>query len=309
MIKRTVAITSPAYLSLRLQQLVIEIYSPPGKPPVQKTVPIEDLGILVLETHQCTITLGLISYLLSQQVAIISCDDRHMPQGLLLPLEGHTLQSARFRTQLMASEPLKKNIWAQTIKQKIKNQGMVFKAIGLSNQPFEHWAKDVRSGDPTNLEARAAAFYWNRIFGEESNFKRGRYEEGANIYLNYGYAILRAAVARGLIISGLFPTFGVHHKNQYNAYCLADDMMEPYRPVVDYWIYQCLERLGDTGSITTDWKFELLKIPTLDVKIYSKSSPLLVAISKTCSSLYKVYSGQSKKVIFPELLKEHARSD
>ena len=163
------------------------------------------------------------------------------------------------------------------------------------------WSNNVKSGDSENLEARAATYYWRNIFLNIPNFIRGKDEEPPNNLLNYGYAILRACVARGLVASGLLPTFGIHHHNRYNAYCLADDIMEPYRPYVDELVIDLMARVGDYSELTRDIKAELLVIPSIDVVIDGKRSPLMIAVGQTTASLYKCFSGELRKISFPEM--------
>ena len=242
MIKKTLYFGNPVYLSLRNAQLIIKL------PDVEKTIalpevlkkqaevtkPIEDIGIIVLDNKQITITSGVLEALLENNCSVITCNSKSMPVGLMLPLYGNTTQNERFRKQLDASLPLKKQLWQQTIQAKINNQASVLKdCMNEEVKCMRVWAADVRSGDPDNLEARAAAYYWKFLFAGIDCFTRDREGVSPNNLLNYGYAILRAVVARGLVISGLLPTLGIHHHNRYNAYCLADDIMEPYRPYVD----------------------------------------------------------------------------
>src|SRR5690606_23665243 len=229
MIKRTLMFSNPAYLSHRNSQLVISF---PEKDKEERTVPIEDIGVLLLENQQITISHGCIAALLQNNVAVISCDASHMPTGLILPLDGGHTQAERFRYQIEASLPLKKQLWQQTIQQKIYNQARVLDILGYDVDNMYRWSKAVRSGDPDNFEGRAAAYYWQTIFSKYMAFNRHRAGEPPNNLLNYGYAILRAVVARALVSSGLLPTLGIFHRNKYNAYCLADDIMEPYRPFV-----------------------------------------------------------------------------
>ena len=265
----------------------------------ERTVSIEDLGVLVLESEQTTITTALLSYLLSKGVAVIGCDSKHMPIGLWLPLEGNTLQSARFQMQIGTTLPLRKNVWAQLIKRKLENQAKVLARKGLEFSPMIYWSGEVRSGDTDNFEARGAAYYWNLLFvGQE--FRRERFGPPPNHLFNYGYAILRAIIARALISSGLFPTFGVHHKNQYNAYCLADDIMEPYRPFVDWHILAHVHEMEVSDTLSREWKLHLLKIPTLDVMVEKERRPLFIAASTTTASLVKVYEGKEKKLLLPD---------
>lgn len=313
MIKKTLCFSNPAYLSLKLGQIVIR---KPGSNPILleldldearkssdvfKTVPIEDVGIVILDNKQITITQALLDALLQNNCAVISCDDRHMPTGLFLPLECNTVQSERFKDQIEASLPLRKQLWQQTVIQKVKNQAVVLQySTGTIHKSLYKYADDVRSGDPDNIEGRAAAYYWKNVFPEIPGFIRGRDEAFPNPLLNYGYGILRAVVARALVSSGLLPTLGIHHHNRYNAYCLADDIMEPYRPYVDKVIVDVLKEFTDR-DLTPEIKTKLLGIPTLEVVINGKRSPLMVAVSTTTASLYKCFSGEIRKILYPEM--------
>ncbi len=296
MIKRTLLFGNPAYLSTKNEQLVVKY---PDEALDTKTVAIEDIGVLLLEDPQITITTGLIDKLTANQTAIITCDRNHMPTGLLMPLSGHSEQQERFRAQLSASEPLRKNLWQQTVQSKIKNQALHLKERGTAIDNMLHWVKSVTSGDTQNHEARAAAYYWQQLF-DLPHFNRHAGGEAPNNLLNYGYAILRAVCSRALVSSGLLPLLGIHHKNKYNAYCLADDIMEPYRPYVDLVVCHIVDNLGDYETLTTDLKKELLQIPVLDVMIDGKKSPLMVAMSRTTSSLYDCFAGNSRKISYPE---------
>ena len=285
MIKRTLYFGNPAYLSLKSGQLVIsKPVSGEEKKEVAKTIPIEDIASVVLDNRQITITQALLEKLLEENCAVITCDSSHLPTGLMLPLDGHTLQNERFRSQIAASLPLKKQIWQQTIQSKIANQAAVLEyATGEKHPNMLKWATGVRSGDPENLEARAAAYYWKTLFSDIiRGFIRGRDEDAPNNLLNYGYAIVRATVARALVCSGLLPTLGVHHRNKYNAYCLADDIMEPYRPYVDLLVYQIAKEDGPLG-LDTSIKARLLSIPMTDVRINGVTSPLMIAATTTSS--------------------------
>lgn len=310
MIKKTLCFSNPAYLSLRNAQLVIKIpeiekvdsLSEDFKKAAEVTRPIEDIGVVVLDHKQITITQGALEALLENNSAVITCDSQHLPVGLFLPLVGNTTQNERFRDQLNASIPLRKQLWQQTIQCKIKNQATVLKEFSsVETRCMEVWANDVRSGDPDNLEARAAVFYWKSLFSHIPDFVRAREGVAPNNLLNYGYAILRAVVARSLVSSGLLPTLGIHHHNRYNAYCLADDIMEPYRPYVDRLVYEITDHYGNENELSKDIKAELLSIPTLDVVINGKRSPLMVAVSQTTSSLYKCFSGELRKIAYPAL--------
>lgn len=309
MIKKTLYFGSPVYLSLRNAQLVIrlpEVVKNETLPEVFKqqaevTKPIEDIGVVVLDHKQITVTSGLLEALLENTCAVITCDSRSMPVGLMLPLYGNTTQNERFRQQLDASLPLTKQLWQQTVKTKIENQAAVLeKCAGEETRCMKVWATQVKSGDPDNLEARAAAYYWKSLFKIEG-FTRDREGIPPNNLLNYGYAVLRAVVARGLVVSGLLPTLGIHHHNRYNAYCLADDVMEPYRPYVDELVFTLVESGADCTVLTKELKAKLLSIPVLEVMIGGKRSPLMVAVGQTTASLYKCFSGELRKVSYPEM--------
>jgi CRISPR-associated protein Cas1 len=309
MIKRTLYFGNPSYLSLSNSQMVLRL------PEVEKndslpenfkkeakaTFPIEDLGVIVIDHQQITMTQALMAALLENNVALITCDSTHHPTGLFLPLSGHTVQSERFRAQIDASLPLKKQIWQQTVSVKIRNQATLLRRIGIPVDNMLHWADSVRSGDPENYEGRAAAYYWKNFFPGELNFTRDRNGEPPNNLLNYGYAILRAIVARGLVSSGLLPTLGVHHRNKYNAYCLADDIMEPFRPIVDDVVRKIVMSGEDYTQLSKPIKQQLLEVPALDIFIEGERSPLMVGLQRTTSSLCRCFEGDGRKIMYPEL--------
>ena len=309
MVKRTLYFGNPAYLSLRNAQLVIklpEVENNASLPEAMKrqsevTKPIEDIGVVILDHRQITITSGAMEALLENNCALITCDSRSMPVGLMLPLYGNTTQNERFRKQLDASLPLKKQLWQQTIQAKISNQaGVLSDCLHEEHKCMRSWANDVRSGDPDNLEARAAAYYWKTLFADLDGFTREREGMPPNNLLNYGYAILRAVIARSLVASGLLPTLGIHHHNRYNAYCLADDIMEPYRPYVDRLVFGLYRKYGKDVDLDKETKFALLSIPTVEVRIAGKRSPLMVAAGQTTASLYKCFSGELRKIVYPD---------
>ena len=310
MIKKTLCFSNPIYLSLRNAQLVLhlpEVESNDTLPETMKkeaerTIPIEDIGVVILDHRRITITSGVLEALLENNCAVITCDQKSMPVGLLLPLCGNTTQNERFRTQLDVSLPLRKQLWQQTVKQKILNQEYVLRTnTDKETNCMRVWANDVRSGDPDNLEARAAAYYWKNLFKDYPDFVRDRGGTPPNKLLNYGYAILRAVIARSLVGSGLLPTLGIHHHNRYNAYCLADDIMEPYRPYVDELVLDLIRQNEDISEINKRLKMQLLGIPMLDVVINGKRSPLMIAAQQTTASLYKCFAGEMRHVIFPEM--------
>ena len=314
MIKRTLCFTNPAYLSLKDRQMVIRLpeVEKGDVPDVVKaeavrTVPVEDIGVVVLDNRRITVTHGLLEALLENNCSVITCDGRSMPVGLMLPLCGNTLQGERFRDQLGASLPLKKQLWQQTVRVKIDNQAAVLaRHAGAEAGCMRRWSADVRSGDPDNLEGRAAAYYWRNLFAGVpglGGFTRDREGIPPNNLLNYGYAILRAVIARSLVSSGLLPTLGIHHHNRYNAYCLADDVMEPYRPYVDELVMGIAVELGGVvpADITRDLKMRLLGIPAIDVKVGARRSPLMVAATQTTASLYKCFTGEARRIAYPEM--------
>ncbi len=301
MIKRTLHFSNPAYLSLKNGQLMIDLphLKVLGDGESKKTVPIEDIGVVVLDHQQITITHGCIGALLDNNAAIITCDNTHHPTGMMLPIDGHDTQSERFRYQIDASQPLKKQLWQQTVQAKILNQAAVLAERGIEHENMLYWAKSVRSGDPDNYEGRAAAYYWKNVFPKKVEFFRGRKGDPPNNLLNYGYAILRAIVARGLVCSGLLPTLGIHHRNKYNAYCLADDIMEPYRPYVDRIVLRIIDNGENFLELGTSIKTQLLGIATVDVEFEKGRSPLMVGIQSTTSSLVRCYELKARKIMYP----------
>jgi len=297
MIKRTLYFGNPAYLHKKDLQLKI---TDPETQTDKATVPLEDIGIMVLDHPQVTLTHALMADLIDRNVALISCDARHLPSGLMLPLDGNHVQTERFRIQIAASEPLLKNLWAQTIKAKIENQAAMLERAGIECKQLLALVPQIKSGDPDNTEGRAAAVYWKLVYGEHG-FTRNRYGIEPNAHLNYCYAILRAIVARALVSSGMLPTLGIHHRNKYNAYCLADDIMEPYRPFCDELVYQLFsDGTIENENITRDQKAKLLSIATCDVLIDGKKSPLMVALSRTTNSLFECFEGTRRKIVYPE---------
>lgn len=293
MIKRVLCFENPARLSLKLAQMVVELQD------VTRTLPIEDIGVVILDHKQITITHALIDALLANNVAIVTSNDKHLPVGLMLPLDGNTLQSERFRAQIDASEPLKKQMWQQTVVAKILGQAHVLGSQHIEHTNMLKWAKDVRSGDTDNMEARAAAFYWRNMF-EKDAFIRDPQGLPPNNLLNYGYSIVRAMMARALVGAGLLPTLGIHHHSRYDAYCLADDIMEPYRPFVDMKVMEMWKKGGITSDISSEQKRELLGVTTMDVNISGHRSPMMLAIQTTAQSVQKCFSGEARKIIYPD---------
>lgn len=295
MIKRTLYFGNPAYLSIKLDQLVIQ----KPKEESKTTVPIEDIGIVLLDHQQITITHEVLRRLQANKAAIISCNKQHLPSGLMLPIEGNYTQSKTQKYQINASVPLKKQLWQQTVIAKIRNQKLLLKFLELPYKRLQILETRVQSGDPSNIEGQAAAYYWRTLF---KDFKRDRHGDPPNNLLNYGYIVLRAIIARALVSSGLIPTFGIFHKNQYNAYALADDIMEPYRPFVDHIVYDLFNNYEIDNFLNTEAKKRLLSIATSDAMFAKKRSPLMVGLSFTTKSLADCFSGVKRKITYPELI-------
>lgn len=298
MIKRILYFGNPAHIRTENQQLKITIKK---DPPEEKSIPIEDIGVVLIDHPQITITSGAISTLMNYNVALIACNESYMPHALMLPFEGHHVQTQRMRSQITASEPLKKNLWMQTIQAKIYNQAKVLEQQGIINHPLYQFQKSVKSGDSDNREAAASNYYWSTIFPNIPDFSREQKGLYPNNLLNYGYAILRSVIARSLVSAGLFPSLGIYHHNKYNAYCLADDIMEPYRPYVDKVVIQIMNKIPNKKDIDTELKKELLIIPHVDVMIEGEKSVLMVAAQRTCASLANCFMGSQRKLLFPKM--------
>ncbi|MFA5834780.1 MAG: type II CRISPR-associated endonuclease Cas1 [Bacteroidota bacterium] len=310
MLKRTLFIENPCHVSSRLNQLILRN----KKTDEEKQAPIEDLGFVVFESEECTFSLQSIANLNANNVAVIFCNQNHMPTSMLLNLEGNTLQSQVFQGQINASEPLKKQLWQQTVKSKISNQAKLLASFGKETAFLKRCAEKVKSGDVSNEEGKASRYYWQNIFDKLNpssvnnagrvlgKFTRNRDGEPPNNLLNYGYIVLRAAVARALIGSGLLPTLGIHHHNKYNAFCLADDIMEPYRPWVDLLVLRSIRDFKDISVLDKNIKIRMLSVLTLDVTINESTSPLMVALSQTTASLAECFAGERKTIKYPEFI-------
>ena len=300
MIKKTLYFGNPAYLKKENQQLRIDFPSDQNKE--SRYIPIEDIGLMVLDHPRITLSQGLLTALIDNNAALLSCDGKHLPAGLFMPMSAHHTYTEKLRYQLESSEPLRKNLWQQTVKAKIENQARVLELNGLETDNMYYWATKVRSGDPDNYEGRAAANYWAKLFGN-TTFRRGRFEDPPNNLLNYGYAILRSVIARSLVGSGMLPAVGIHHRNKYNPFCLADDIMEPYRPYVDILVLEICERYeeDEIESLDRAIKQELLILPTIDTWIDDYKSPLMIATQRTTASLMQCYEGEKRKISYPSL--------
>ena len=303
MIKRTLYFGNPAWLNVDHGQLVIRDPLLKGTTlnDEKARVPIEDIGLLVLDHQQITVTHTVLHQLLANNVAVVVCDERRHPCGMLLNLEGNRVQAELFKYQIESSEPMRKQLWKQTVEAKIQNQAAVLaSAKGDAGFLLELAAK-VQSGDTGNREAQAAAWYWPRLFHSLPDFRRFREGPPPNNLLNYGYAILRAMVARSLVGSGLLPTLGIFHRNRYNAYALADDIMEPYRPFVDALVLDIIQKTGVPEDLTLDHKGQLLGLPVADVILDGKASPLMAAVARTTASLAQCFAGEQRKLLYPAL--------
>jgi len=302
MIKRTICIENPCHIKCRNEQMVLSYSHIRGYESLpDKTVPIEDIGMVVLEHQQITVSHYLLDKLVANNASVVICNEKKHPTGMFLNLESHTIQTERFRAQIEATEPLKKQLWQQTVKAKINNQKTLLNYWDIPSKYLDNLQQKVKSGDADNCEAQAAAYYWSHLFPEAWQFFRKREGPPPNNLLNYGYAILRATVARAIAGSGLLPTLGIFHRNRYNAYCLADDIMEPYRPFVDMVVRNIIHKTSAVDALTQDLKIQLLNITSMDVKLGADTSPLMVATQRTAASLARCYTGEQRKILYPEM--------
>jgi len=292
MLKRSILIENKASISSKNLQLVIKTELR------DTTIPIEDIGFLIIDNSEVSISINAMNLLVENNTALIICGQNHLPNGLFLSLNSHNIQQEIFKHQLEASVPLKKQLWQYTVIEKIKNQGQLLERISGVNNPLNHFASKVLSGDSSNMEGVAAAHYWKAFF--DFKFKRERFGDYPNNFLNYGYAILRAATARALSGSGLLNTLGIHHKSKYNAFALADDIMEPFRPLVDEKVFELMQSFEEQ-ELNTKLKAEILTILTRTVYFEGEKSTLMVALQKTASSLQHCYYGKLKRINYPKL--------
>ena len=297
MIKRTILVENKLSITTKNLQLILKSENK------ESSIPIEDIGFLVLDHPEIYLSIPAMNLIVENNTAIIICGTNHLPNGMFLNLNSHHIQQEIFKNQIEASIPLKKQLWQQTIVEKISNQGELLEKITASKNSFAFLASKVLSGDTTNMEGVAAQQYW-KFFPqpnlEKDGIKRERYGDYPNNFLNYGYAILRAATARSLSGSGLLNTLGIHHKSKYNAFALADDIMEPFRPIVDERVYEIMQRFPEQ-ELNTAIKAELLQILTRTVYFKDEKSPLMVGLQKTASSLQQCFTGNRKKIKYPKL--------
>jgi CRISPR-associated protein Cas1 len=297
MLKKTILIENKFSITAKYNQLVLKSQIR------ESSIPIEDIGFLVLDHNEIYLSIPAMNLLVENNTAIVICGKNHLPNGMLLNLNSHHIQQEIFKNQIEASIPLKKQLWQQTIIEKIRNQGSLLEKITDSKNSFAFLASKVLSGDSSNMEGVAAQQYWKYFPQPHSEFdgiKRERYGDYPNNFLNYGYAILRAATARALSGSGLLNTLGIHHKSKYNAFALADDIMEPFRPIVDEKVFEIMQRFEEQ-ELNTTIKTELLEILTRTVYFKDEKSPLMIALQKTASSLQQCFTGSRKKIKYPSL--------
>ena len=292
MIKKSLLVENKTIITTKNNQLVLKSETR------ESSIPIEDIGFLVIDNSETYLSIPAMNLLIENNTAVIICTTNHLPNGMFLNLNSHHIQQELFKNQIDASVPMKKQLWQQTIIEKITNQGILLEKITGTKNSFPFLASKVLSGDTSNMEGVAAAQYWKSFF--ESDFKRERFGDYPNNFLNYGYAILRAATARALSGGGLLNTLGIHHKSKYNAFALADDIMEPFRPIVDEAVYTIMQNYEE-HELNTKIKAELLQILTRTVYFKDEKSPLMVGLQKTASSLQQCYTGDRKKIKYPKL--------
>jgi len=297
MIKRTVEISrQPAHLSLRLDQLVL---SHDGE--VAGQIPCEDIGLLLVDHPRTTYTHAALTRLAECGATVILCGSNHLPNSLLLPLSDHSRIVWRINDQLSVKRPLKKQLWRQIVCEKIRGQAENLPQRSVPRRRLQQLARDVRSGDPANAEAQAARVYWQHWLAEEE-FRRDPDLPGLNGFLNYGYAVMRAAVGRALVAAGLLPAVGLHHCNRSNAFCLADDLMEPLRPMVDDRVRDLREQGHD--QLTQEAKAEILQLLADRVRTGRETGPLMVHVHRMVASLAKCYGGEAKRLEIPRRILE-----
>lgn len=293
LIKRTIEISrEPAHLTVALNQFLIK-----RDGVVVGQVPCEDIGVVVVDHPQTTYSHAALAALAESDAALVICGRNHLPAALLLPLSDHSQVVWRINDQLAVSQPIRKRLWKQIIQGKIRAQAANLEPGCPARSKLLDYARQVRSGDPSNLEAQAARAYWVNYLPEEALFRRDSDAEGLNALLNYGYAIVRAALARAIVAAGMLPALGLHHSNRSNSFCLADDLIEPLRPLVDDRARE-LYRQGARG-VDPEAKAGLLRLLAEDVAFAGETGPLLVNLHRYVISLWKCYRGEEKRLEIP----------
>ncbi len=298
MIKRIIYIGSPCNLNIKDEQLIITNRET-GE---LNQVPAEDIGALEIDNLQASISAYTLNFLAQKNVVVVISGANHHPIAQMLSLDSNIIQSQRIIHQVNAKITLQKNLWQQVVSSKIENQYLNLKLKGIDDLSLKVKSQNVKSGDKGNLEGQAAKIYWKYIFNERK-FKRDAEGDYPNNLLNYGYAILRAIVARSIVSFGLSPSIGIFHKNKYNAYCLADDLMEPFRPFVDKLIVDNIDNLEDTNFLTKAHKKVILQTPMIDTFIDNNTYPLMIGVQQSVASFLKCLEGKSKKLSLPILCK------
>ena len=296
MIRRTVEFsTFGTRLSVAHRQLVVE------RPDMPKTtLPIEDLGVVIVDDVRATYTQSVFLELLEAGATVMVTGRDHLPAGMMLPLDAHHVQTERHRAQVETSLPVRKRAWQAIVRAKILQQATVLSHFTGDHGGLAPMARRVRSGDPDNLEAQAAQRYWPRLFGPA--FRRQRGAEGVNALLNYGYAVIRAAVARAVVAAGLIPSLGVHHRHRANPFCLADDLLEPYRPYVDWRVRQLASENGECVPDLAEraTRAELLSLLNETILVGGRREPLLLAFHTSAASLSRALTGGDRSLSLPE---------
>lgn len=292
MIKRTLVVQSQAYLHVRHRQMVVAIDTE------DHVIPIEDLGVLLIENPAVTLSAALIGLCAEHGVAVVVCDDKHLPTIQMWPLTGNSLHQAVLGLQISVSEPVKKRAWQQIVRAKLRNQASVLRKLGKPTTTLDRLMKEVRSGDPANVEATAARAYWRTLLGQE--FRRKNECDSRNAALNYGYAVVRAITARALVASGFHPAIGLKHHNQYDPFCLADDLMEPLRPAVDL-VVSSMTPDPNSEPLDKETRRRLLEVLSKKVLLETERVELWPALSRYCASLRRVLSREQRLLEIPEL--------
>lgn len=292
MLKRTLVFSNPMSLSLKNCQLVLAFKEDPDN---TLTIPIEDIGVVVIENQQVSITIPLMNALIEGNVQVVVCNDRGMPSAMLQSFENNNLQGENLRNQIAAGEVLKKQLWKQIVETKIRNQAALLNKVGKNGLILKQYYQNVRSGDTDNREGIAARIYFSELFG--NSFVRDRNHSGINTLLNYGYTILRAATARALVSSGLLPAIGIFHHNRSNAFPLADDIMEPYRPYVDEIVYNLAQ--DRKLDLTKNVKADIIQVLYADTQFVKVTRPLSVGLTLSTASLAKCFAKEQTKLSLP----------
>jgi CRISPR-associated protein Cas1 len=296
MVKRIVEISSArTHLSIKYGQLLIK-----EQKDQIASIPCEDIGVLLVDHQGTTYTHSVFAQLLSHGAAVVLCGGNHHPAGMLLPIETNTLQTERFRQQIHAKEPVKKRLWKQIVRAKIKHQAKLAGEDTGVYAALMVLRERVRSGDPDNIESQASRKFWP-VYLRDTQFHRDINGRPPNNMLNYGYMVMRAAVARGLCSAGLLPCLGIHHRSRYNAFCLADDMIEPFRGLVEAKVRQICEERVVPDRLDQQIKASLLEVLYEPVTIGGFTGPLMVGLHRTMASLVRCFGGEQKYLDLPEI--------